>query len=147
MSRRTTGIRRAIELVHGFGTEFQSTPRGRMILFLDGLNRVDLARDAFFVSQLIADASSGQLGLQLVLAGYAEQFDAQFRQLVLTEDVAAITRTDLERFFEDCALEAGLPVTEDVVRELVATVLDGQPPIEELADRVRGRTVEMLGRQ
>ena len=100
------------------------------------------------MSQLIADASSGQLGeLQLVLAGYAEQFDAQFRQLVLTEDVAAITRTDLERFFEDCAQEAGLPVTEDVVRELVAAVLDGQPPIEELADRVRGRTVEMLGRQ
>ena len=149
MSRRTTGIRRATELVHGFGAEYQREPRGRVILFLDGLNRVDLARDTFaFVSQLIADASSGQLGeLQLVLAGYAEQFDAQYRQLVLTEDVAAITRTDLQRFFEECALEAGLPVTDTVVQDLVASVLDGQPSIDELADRVRGRTVEMLGRE
>jgi hypothetical protein len=145
--RQTTGTRFATELVMGFGAEYRRVPRGRSILFLDGLNRVDLARDTFaLVSQLIADVSSGQLGqLQLVVVGYEEQFDAQFRHSVLTEDVHKITQTDIQRFFQDLAQEAGKAVTDETLLALALKALE-EPTIERLADRVRDDAVKMLGR-
>ncbi len=145
--RRTTGIRRAIELVHHFAAMYNRVESGRTILFVDGLNRVDLSRDTLaFVSQLIADVSRGQLkDVQLVLAGYAEQFDAQYSALVLVEDVVPLTSTDLQTFFEGCAADAGRSMTSAQISEILTAVLDGAPTIDELAVRTRTEALAILG--
>ena len=145
--RRTTGIRRAIELVHHFSAMYNRMESGRTILFVDGLNRVDLSRDTLaFVSQLIADVSRGQLkDVQLVLAGYAEQFDAQYSALVLVEDVVPLTPTDLQTFFEACAADAGRSMTSTEISEILAEVLDGAPTIDELAVRTRTEALAIMG--
>jgi hypothetical protein len=120
---------------------------GRTILFVDGLNRADLSRDTLaFVSQLIADVSRGQLkDVQLVLAGYAEQFDAQYSALVLVEDVVPLTPTDLQAFFEGCAADAGRPVTAAQISEILAEVLADAPTIDELAVRTRTEALAIMG--
>jgi len=147
--RRTTGVRRAIELVHHFAATYNRTESGKTILFVDGLNRVDLSRDTLaFVSQLIADVSRNQVkDVQLVLAGYAEQFDAQIGQLVLVEDVVPLTRTDLQTFFEACATDAGRTLPQDEVSTILQTVLSGDPPIDELAVRARAEALTLMGIQ
>lgn len=145
--RRTTGIRRAIELVHHFSAMYNRVESGRTILFVDGLNRVDLSRDTLaFVSQLIADVSRGQLkDVQLVLAGYAEQYDAQYSALVLVEDVVPLTSTDLQTFFEGCAADAGRSMTSVQISEILTAVLDGAPTIDELAVRTRTEALAIMG--
>ena len=149
MRRRTTGVRRAVELVHHFAATYNRTESGRTILFVDGLNRVDLSRDTLaFVSQLIADVGRGQVNdMQLVLAGYAEQFDAQIGQLVLVEDVVPLTRTDLQTFFEACAADAGRVLPQDEVSAILQTVLTGSPTIDELAVRARSEALTLMGIQ
>jgi hypothetical protein len=145
--RRTTGIRRAIELVHHFAAMYNRVESGRTILFVDGLNRVDLSRDTLaFVSQLIADVSRGQMkDVQLVLAGYAEQFDAQYSALVLVEDVVPLTSTDLQTFFEGCAADAGRSLSKVEIAEILDAVLDGAPTIDQLAVRARTRALTIMG--
>ena len=86
---------RRVPMVLGYDPLFhvlQEEDLGKTILFLDGLNRVDLSRDTLaFVSQLIADVSRNQVkDVQLVVAGYAEQFDAQIRRGLLKD--AALRR-------------------------------------------------------
>jgi hypothetical protein len=145
--RRTTGTRRAIELVHHFTGLYNRTESGKTILFVDGLNRVDLQRDTLaFVSQLIADVSRGQLNdVQLVLAGYAEQFDAQYAAKVLVEDVVPLTRTDLQTFFEACAQDAGKSLAADEIGAILETVLEDEPKIDELAARARTEALTIMG--
>jgi hypothetical protein len=147
--RRTTGVRRAIELVHHFAATYNRTESGKTILFVDGLNRVDLSRDTLaFVSQLIADVSRNQVNdVQLVLAGYAEQFDAQIGQLVLVEDVVPLTRTDLQTFFEACAADAGRTLPQEEVSTILQTVLAGEPTIDQLAVRARAEALTLMGIQ
>jgi hypothetical protein len=147
--RRTTGLRRAIELVHHFAATYNRTESGKTILFVDGLNRVDLSRDTLaFVSQLIADVSRGQVkDVQLVLAGYADQFDAQIGALVLVEDVVPLTQTDLKVFFEACAADAGRALAQEEVATILQTVLAGNPAIDELAVRTRREALTLMGIQ
>lgn len=145
--RRTTGVRRAIELVHHFAASYNRTESGKTILFVDGLNRVDLSRDTLaFVSQLIADVGRGQVNdVQLVLAGYAEQFDAQISALVLVEDVVPLTRTDLKTFFEACAADAGRQLGQKEVTTILQAVLADDPTIDELAVRARAKALTLMG--
>ncbi|HEU4331720.1 MAG TPA: AAA family ATPase [Lapillicoccus sp.] len=145
--RRTTEVRRAIELVHHFAATYNRTESGKTILFVDGLNRVDLSRDTLaFVSQLIADVSRGQIkDVQLVLAGYAEQFDASVGALVLVEDVVPLTRTDLQAFFEACAADANKVLEQVEVTAILQTVLADDPTIDELAVRARSEALTLMG--
>jgi hypothetical protein len=146
-NRRTTSVRRAIELVHHFSATYNRIQSGKTVLFVDGLNRVDLARDTLaLVSQLIADVSRGQVNdVQLVLAGYAEQFDAQYSDIVLVEDVVPLTSTDLQQFFEGCAAEAGRSLAQNEISAILATVLGGTPAIDVMASRARTEALTIMG--
>jgi len=108
---------------------------------------VDLQRDTLaFVSQLIADVSRGQLNdVQLVLAGYAEQFDAQYAAKVLVEDVVPLTRTDLQTFFEACAEDAGKSLAAEEISAILQTVLADEPKIDQLAVRARTEALTIMG--
>lgn len=136
--RRTTDVRHANELVDDLVGKYNAEPRRPRVVVIDGLNRVDLAKDVnHVIARLIAEVSNRQLpGIQLVLVGYSEAFDQQFQPVVLVEDVAAITPTHLAQFFAKLGEADGRAMGEDAVQGLVARALQNSPPLHELPQRV-----------
>lgn len=146
-SRRTTDVRHANELVDDLVGKYNAEPRRPRVVVIDGLNRVDLARDVnHLVARLIAEVSNRQLpGIQLVLVGYSETFDLQFQPLVLVEDVAGITPTHLAQFYTKLGETEGHPVTEETVQGLVSRALRESPSLHELPVKVMAEWRHLIG--
>lgn len=145
--RRTTDVRHANELVDDLVGKYNAEPRRPRVVVIDGLNRIDLAKDvSHLVARLIAEVSNRQLpGIQLVLVGYSETFDQQFKPVVLVEDVAGITPTHLAQFFTKLGEADGRPLSEDAVQGLVTRAMRDSPPLHELPQRVMAEWRELVG--
>ncbi len=146
-ARRTTDVRHASELVNDLVGKYAAEPRPRRVLVIDGLNRVDLAKDVnHVVARLIAEVSNNQLpGIQLVLVGYADTFDQQFQPVVLVEDVASITPTHVAQFYTKLGEADGQPLSDEAVQGLVTRALAAAPPLHELPVRVMAEWRELVG--
>jgi len=148
LGQPTTRARSATELVEDLVDDlvgrYEFRDQVRRILVVDGLNRLDLQADVHqLVGMLMKEVIYRQLPrTQLVLTGYAGQFDPALGDSITPEQVVPITAADVRFYFERLVLHRTL--TDDELDSLVGEVVTGEGDIEDLARRVRSAVLRLM---
>ena len=145
---RTTAVRNAAELgdalLGAYNDKFDD--KVKRILVIDGLNRTDLQSDVYaLIGKLVVDVVNNQfIRTQLVVTGYMGAFDRDLNWKMETDVTAAINQTHVYKYFEDLGVDLGRNLQPTDLNAMVATAMAGSPGLEDLADRVRTKAMELV---
>lgn len=123
--RNTESHRTARELIGEFVGRFPALPERRRWIFIDGLDRPNVAPGVCaFVTNLAREVEMGQLGdTRLILTGHAGDFSQSVLDVVLFEQIETVNTQHVELFFADIAVHVGADLEPAVLQQMVKDVL------------------------
>ncbi len=125
VDRHTEQARTVRELVNLFVGRFSTLPRRLRWVFIDGLDRPQVAPDVHMaVARLAKEVEAGQLfNTRLIVTGHSGDFAPPVMEVLRHEELSGLTTSHVHGFFRGLADHTGLPISDTELEELAEAVL------------------------